>query len=302
MGRLNSYGLGSVLITNYKLQITNCIKRWNLIFLLLLLQILAPAAQKDIQTVKHQSVCLGTEKTFKIYVPPDAKPGERFPTLFILHGAYGGCGDWVAKTQVAELADNYRMILVFPDGSLFGWYVDSPIEKGMQYETYISKELPAFIDQKYPTVAKREGRGIIGLSMGGHGAFLMAAKHPDVFGSASSLSGILKLTNHPDKWQIADRLGRMRDNMKVWEANSVWEQADRFTTASVGLMFDCGKDDTETGAIIDNRLLHEKLARLGVPHIWRENPGTHSWQYWQGHLDEHLRFHYEAMTNKELPK
>lgn len=295
MGRLNSCRLGKVLIKG-------CPKRRILIIFLLLIQTLAFAARKDIQTVKHQSACLGTEKTFKIYFPPDAKPGERFPTLFILHGAYGSCEDWVNRTNVAELADNYRMILVFPDGSPFGWYVDSPTEKNMQYETYISKELPALIDRKYPTIAKREARGIMGLSMGGHGALLLAAKHPDVFGSASSLSGILKLTNHPISWHIPDCLGPLTQNRKVWEANSVWEQADRFTTASVRLMFDCGKDDTATGAIIDNRLLHEKLARLGVPHIWRENPGTHSWQYWQEHLVEHLRFHYEAMTNKKIPK
>jgi len=276
------------------------VKKFFCLLLILFALMSAWGAPKGIQTVRHQSVCLNAEKTFNIFVPPNAKPDERFPVLFILHGAYGGCDDWTSRTRVAELARNYRMILVFPDGSPNSWYVNSPIEKNMSYETYLSHELPALIDSRYPTVANSEGRGIMGLSMGGHGALLMAAKHPDVFGSASSLSGILKITNHPKSWDIPKRLGAFDENRALWESNSVWEQAERFTSASVRLLFDCGVDDTKTGAIEDNRLLHEKLTSLGVPHIWRELPGTHSWDYWGGHLEEHLDFHQSAML-KQTP-
>jgi len=182
--------------------------------------------------------------------------------------------------------------------------VDSPVEKDSQYETYVSKELVGEIDRLFPTVATREARGIMGLSMGGHGAFLLAAKHPDVFSSASSLSGILKITDHPDKWSISGRLGGWEENRKAWEADSVWEQAERFTTASVRLLFDCGTSDTITGAIGDNRKMHDRLTALGVPHIWRELPGTHAWAYWQEHLEEHLDFHAAAMLAQtpDLPR
>ena len=251
--------------------------------------------QENILTITHFSPRLNKEKSFKIYTPPDAKPEERFPVLYILHGAYGSHEDWVAKTNVEDLADRYRMILVFPDGSPFGWYVDSPLEKDMQYESYVAKELVELVDKIFPTMGKREGRGIMGLSMGGHGALLFAAKHPDIFGSASSLSGILKITNHPDKWQIAGRLGALAENRASWEQNSVWDQAERFKNSRVRILFDCGVDDTQTGAIGDNRELHERLTNLGIPHIWREMPGTHSWDYWQGHLEEHLNFHQAAM-------
>ena len=86
----------------------------RLLIIYLILPVLSFAAPKGIQTVKHQSVCINSEKTFNIFVPPNAKPDERFPVLFILHGAYGGCDDWTSRTRVAELARNYRMILVFP--------------------------------------------------------------------------------------------------------------------------------------------------------------------------------------------
>jgi lysophospholipase L1-like esterase len=57
-------------------------------------------------------------------------------------------------------------------------------------------------------------------------------------------------------------------------------------------------EDTGTGAIGDNRLLHEKFVELGVPHVWREQAGTHSWDYWGGHLNEHLVFHQAAMIDE----
>jgi S-formylglutathione hydrolase FrmB/lysophospholipase L1-like esterase len=269
---------------------------WFFLILLILTTGLFAGAE-DIVTQTHFSTTLNKEKTFKVYVPKGLKTGERFPVLYILHGAYGSCEDWVSKTRVKDLADNYRMILVFPDGSQFGWYVDSPVEKDMQYETYIAQELPSHIDKLFPTVGTREARGIMGLSMGGHGALLLAAKHPDMYGSASSLSGILKITNHADKWQIAGRLGSLEENRANWEANSVWDQAERFKDAGIRILFDCGVEDTKTGAIGDNRELHEKLKSLGIPHIWREMPGTHSWEYWDQHLEEHLNFHQAAMLN-----
>lgn len=271
----------------------------RLVLLLLFLLVLCPvfAGQQDILTITHYSECLHQEKTFEVYFPPDAKPGERFPVLFVLHGAYGNYANWVNLTNIEDLADKYRMILVFPDGGEFGWYVDSPIERDSQYESYIAVELVSEIDLLFPTVASKEGRGIMGLSMGGHGALLLAEKHPDLFGSASSMSGILKITDHPDKWHIAGRLGDLKENRKIWKANSVWDQAKRFKKANVQLLFDCGTSDTVTEAIGDARQLHARLVSLRVPHIWREMAGTHSWDYWQEHLEEHLNFHQAAMVH-----
>lgn len=267
------------------------------VFLFIAIWIGGYAKQSDIFTITHHSKTLNRQKNFYAYIPADAKPGERFPVLYVLHGAYGSYTDWVTRTNIEDLAENYRMILIFPDGGEFGWYVDSPIERASRYESYIVKELVPEIDRIFPTVASRDGRGIMGLSMGGHGAFLLAAKYPEIFGSASSMSGILKLTNHPDKWHIAGRLGKLEENRSVWEANSVWEQAERFKDKNVLLLFDCGTSDTVTGAIEDNRQLHQRLCELKIPHIWRELPGTHSWDYWQAQLEEHLNFHQAAMVN-----
>ncbi len=262
---------------------------------LLFILVAVYATGAEFKEVVHKSEVLQTEKSFLIHVPEGAGPENRLPVLYILHGAYSNPKDWVTSTTVTSLVENYRMIVVLPDGSELGWYVDSPIVKNSRYETYVSKDLVDYVDAHYPTVKDRTGRGIMGLSMGGHGALLLTAKHPDVFGSASSMSGILKISNHPGKWTIAEKLGPLDQNRQLWEANSVWDQAERFKDANVRILFDCGVEDTKTGAIGDNRELHEKLTALKIPHIWREMPGTHSWKYWRRHLESHMNFHQAAM-------
>src|ERR1700679_1880071 len=48
------------------------------------------------------------------------------PVLYLLHGYSGNYQDWAAKTSIKELADEYAMIVVCPDGGFSSWYFDSP--------------------------------------------------------------------------------------------------------------------------------------------------------------------------------
>jgi len=185
-------------------------------------------------------------------------------------------------------------ILVMPDGGPYGWYLDSNMDPTSQYDSAISRDLVADVDARFPTRADRTGRAIAGLSMGGHGALSLAARHPDVYSSASSMSGILNITAHPGKWELDKILGKQPPATPDWEAHSVLGLADRFTTADVALLFDTGTEDA-TGAVADNRALHQKLEQLGVSHIYREFPGKHSWDYWSAHMPEHIEFHLDHL-------
>ncbi len=246
--------------------------------------------------VTHESRVLEIQKSYSVYLPEDRTPGEQFPVVYVLHGKWGSHIDWPEKGNAGEVASRYRAILVFPDGDEDSWYLDAPEMPESQYESYVAVELVDHIDATYPTIRDRSARAIMGLSMGGHGALMLASRYPERFGSASSLSGILKLTNHPDMEDVAARLGPMEDYPERWKDYSVWDRAETFRDADVRLMFDCGEDDTATGAIFDSRQLHERLTELGVPHIWRELPGTHNWDYWTAHLPSHLNFHMAAMA------
>src|SRR5690606_12086310 len=54
------------------------------------------------------------------------------------------------------------------------------------------------------------------------------------------------------------------------------------------LMVDCGRDDF---LFEDNRLFHDALHAAKVPHSYSEHEGTHSWDYWDLHIQEALAFH-----------
>lgn len=105
---------------------TSGLNQWLGAILLFLLAVLAPTVASagtppGFVTVSHFSESLDREASFIVHVPKEAGPDRRYPTLFVLHGAYGSHRDWPMLSPIVELADRYRMILVFPDGGEFGW-------------------------------------------------------------------------------------------------------------------------------------------------------------------------------------
>src|SRR3954469_15333578 len=94
---------------------------------------------------------------------------KAYPVLYLLHGGYGHFDDWIKKTPdkilVQGLADEYNMIVVMPEGEVFSYYLNSAVNKGSQFETYITKEVAGKIDNSYRTVKDKKGRAITGLSM-----------------------------------------------------------------------------------------------------------------------------------------
>lgn len=150
--------------------------------------------EKNLSVVTHHSEVLGKDKIFRIFLPQKSDSHSLFPVLYVLHGVLCHSEAWPEQTEIEDLASGYKMILVFPDGDN-GWYLDSPLKADMQYESYIIKELIPFIERNFPARSGRDSRAIMGASMGGHGAITLAAKHPDLFCSASSFFGILKLTD-----------------------------------------------------------------------------------------------------------
>jgi len=249
------------------------------------------------QTIAFFSKSLDRPTTYIAILPDGYDDGTSYPVLYLLHGATGGFRDWDTLAPIeADLAP-YRMIVITPDGGQFGWYLDSKIKPDSRYESFITRDLIENVDSRFHTVADRSGRGIAGLSMGGHGALSLAAKHPELFSSASSMSGIVKITNHPKSWHLPDILGPLEKNRAEWEANSVYELANRFTTAGVALLFDCGNKDA-TGATKDNAQLDERLKHLHITHLYHQYPGGHTWDYWRTHVPEHFAFHAKNFSEK----
>lgn len=219
------------------------------------------------------------------------KEGAAYVVLYILHDAGGSYASWVkGMPSVKEYADLYNIILVLPDGGRTSWYFDSPIDKQMQYETYVATELIANIDKNYNTKAHKNARAITGLSMGGHGAFYLAFKHPDVWGAAGSMSGGLDIRPFQNNWDLAKRLGTYRENKELWEKNTVINMIYLLDDKDLQLIFDCGVDDFFIDA---NRRVHEKLLARRIPHDYIERPGGHTIEYWENSIKYQLVFFNE---------
>lgn len=204
------------------------------------------------------------------------KEAKHFPVLYLLHGHSGNHLSWVNGTPIRDLAEQYGLIVVCPDGGFSSWYLDSPEDPAWRYETFVSKELVAAIDGRFPTLPQRDSRAIMGFSMGGHGALFLAFRHPDVFGTAVSISGGADLRPFPGNWDIAKRLGSLEEHPDRWKEYSVITLAEKAEPGQLALSIECGVEDFFLQV---NRNLHALLLERNVPHDYAERPGGHTGAY-----------------------
>ncbi|MCB0284021.1 MAG: esterase family protein [Calditrichaeota bacterium] len=228
-----------------------------------------------------------------IVVTPQAETNTIFPVVYLLHGYSGDFSNWRNKANLDSLADIYQMLLVCPDGSTNSWYIDSPLQPQSQYETFIAEELTQYIDSHYPVFEGRTKKAITGLSMGGHGALYLAARHPDKYFAAGSMSGGVDLTYSTKSWEIAEKIGHYEEYSQRWHENSIVNMIEMIKNANLALMIDCGVDDF---FIEVNRTLHHRLILAKVGHDYIERPGKHSWDYWVRVLPYHLFFFREQFS------
>ncbi|MBS1621155.1 MAG: esterase family protein [Bacteroidetes bacterium] len=213
---------------------------------------------------------------------------QYYPVVYLLHGYSGNFSNWITKVpELKEEADRLQLIIVCPDGNYSGWYFDSPIDPSMQYETYISKEVPAYIDSFYHTIKDRKARAITGLSMGGHGGLFLGLRHADFFGACGSMSGVVDINFSKNKYDIMKRIGDTIKNAGNWKNYSVINIIDHYPEDSLAIIFDCGNDDPFAGI---NRELHQKMIKLKIPHDYIQRPGGHTWNYWADAVQYQLLF------------
>ena len=118
-------------------------------------------------------------------------PTRRWPTTYHLNGTNGD-QTWFRTVYNGEaLTEDYPSIVVVPAGHAGYWsdWYNSGTNGPPAYETFVTQQLIPLVDANFRTIAKRSQRAVMGDSMGGYGALMLAARHPDLFTAASSLSG-----------------------------------------------------------------------------------------------------------------
>ncbi len=232
-----------------------------------------------------------------VVIKPDSYQtgSKRFPVVYLLHGYDGWYSNWIIRApELKNYADSNQVIIVCPDGATNSWYFDSPVDSTYRYETYIGKEVVGFIDKQYRTIANKKHRAITGLSMGGHGALFIALRHPDVFGAAGSMSGLINLKDARNRYELGKRIGDTIIHAAEWNDWAVINLIEKHKRTRLKIIFDCGDKDN---FIESNRSLHQKMLLLKIPHEYIEKPGQHNWDYWRSSIGYQLLF-FRSFFNK----
>lgn len=256
----------------------------------------------SVDTIDVQSRAMNKTLKAAVVLPESYKITKAaYPVLYLLHGGQGSFRDWLTSTPdkglVKNLADKYNLIIVTPDGGSTSYYFDSPLDKESQFETFISKELVAKIENMYRVIREKKGRVIAGLSMGGHGAMYLAARHPELYVAAGSMSGVMNIDTRT--WKVPEAfaqsraanfarlLGPAKDTINPYAGYTIVGMTEKLKANDVKLIFDVGVDDF---LIEPNRDLHRRLLANGTPHDYIERPGAHTWEYWQNALPYQMLF------------
>jgi len=130
--------------------------------------------------------------TNTVVILPDFNPAEGiqepYPVLYLLHGFTHDCFGWLHNSCIARYANEKKIAVVLPSGYNSA-YTD--MYYGQNYFTFISEELPAFLNTVFPISKEANSTFVCGNSMGGYGALKWALTYPERFGGAISLSGSL---------------------------------------------------------------------------------------------------------------
>jgi len=244
-----------------------------------------------LSVVNVHSTCMSKDIEAAIMLPTSyaGSAGRRYPVIYFLDG-HSGDGKRLFydfyKNDLLKQSDTFNVIMIAV-GGFNTWYFDSPVKPEIKWQSFLVKELIPYVDAKYRSIAKREGRAITGLSMGGHGAFYTAFRHPEMFLAAGSTSGGVDFRPWPENWDIAAMLGKKTEHEKNWDDNVVVSNLNALPKARMAICFDCGVDDFFLGV---NRALHQKMNDMKIAHTYEEYPGGHSQDYWGRSLPKHVEF------------
>jgi enterochelin esterase-like enzyme len=230
-----------------------------------------------VETVEYDSKSVGAKRKMVIYTPPGYSKDNKYPVLYLLHGAGDDETGWTKKGSAAAILDNLYaakkivpMIVVMPNG--FARRASAPSAaapapasgrpggRGARdngaFEDDLLKDIIPYVESHFAAQADREHRAVVGLSMGGGQALGIGLKHLDEFAWVGGFSSAM-FRNRNDLVSD-DAAKRLR---LVW--------------------LSCGDQDR----LMDgSKSLSNTLAEKKVPHVWHVDSGGHEWRVWKNDL------------------
>lgn len=260
---------------------------------------------------RHRSSETGTDMRFAAYLPPAAERGP-VPVVWFLSGLTCTEENFTVKAGAQRVASELGLMVIAPDtsprgegvpddpegaydfGLGAGFYVDAtqaPWSRHYRMQSYIERELPALVAAALPADPARQG--IMGHSMGGHGALTIALRNPGRFAAVSAFSPISSPTHCP--WGIKALSGYLGPDRALWrrfDACALIEDGARLPD----LLVDQGTADSFLDEQLKPGLLEEACAAAGLALTLRMQEGyDHSYFFIATFIEDHLRWHAERL-------
>jgi S-formylglutathione hydrolase FrmB len=211
--------------------------------------------------------------------------------LYLLHGLSDDASAWPRYTAIETYAKKYGLVVVMPSvGRSF--YLDMP--NGQKYFSYLTEELPQYLQDVFGIVPDRGKTFIAGLSMGGYGALKAALTRPELYFAAGSFSGVLSMHGwnaNPDDPRMTEFSMLFGDLSKLpgsvhdpstWMINNV-----KNSRPSPSLYVSCGLHDE---LLPTNRFFLNTCKTQGVTVDYHEEDGIHDWFFWDKQIQKFLTF------------
>lgn len=254
---------------------------------------------------QHASNTLDCVMRFAIYLPPQVAMGQRVPVLYWLSGLTCTDENFMHKAGAQRVAAELGIAIVAPDtsprgdavaddagydlGKGAGFYVNAtqnPWRAHYQMYDYVLHELPQLIEATFPVTTMRS---IAGHSMGGHGALVLALRHPERYQSVSALSPISHPVNCP--WGQKAFTAYLGDDINSWaeyDASLLMRRAIQCVPALV----DQGEADNFLVEQLQPEALEAAAQISTYPLVLNRHAAyDHSYFFIASFIEQHLRFH-----------
>lgn len=258
----------------------------------------------------HHSDTLNCDMRFAIYLPPQTANGQKVPVIYWLSGLTCTDENFMHKAGAQRLAAELGIAIVAPDtsprgeavadddgydlGQGAGFYVNAtqtPWNRHYHMYDYVLNELPQLVETTFPV---NDARSIMGHSMGGHGALVLALRNPNRFQSVSAFSPISNPVNVPwGQKALTAYLGKDIATWADYDASLLMRKATQFVPVLV--------DQGDADQFLDDQLHPETLEAAakasGYPLTLNRRDGyDHSYYFIASFIDDHLRFHSRHLT------
>lgn len=176
-----------------------------------------------------------------------------------------------------------------------GFYLDAtqaPWSSAYRMKTYVTRELRALVEASFPI--RPDVRGILGHSMGGHGALTLGLSLPGEYQSISAFAPVVAPSQVP--WGVKAFTRYLGEDRTAWAAHDAAELV-RARTFPGTLLIDQGLADQFFHRELRPELFGLACAEVGQPLTLRLHEGyDHSYFFIQSFVEEHLRHHAKALA------